>query len=91
MYEDQGPLYQDPNRPVDAQGEIWIMISENSRLLCELVEDGKKSIWSDAEDGGATEAQSSGTQPRVTSSTTEAASSSHKIFPQIQPPQTEAK
>ena len=41
MYEDQGPRCRDPNQQVDAQGEIWIMISENSRLICELVEEGK--------------------------------------------------
>ena len=50
LFVHEGPAYQDPNRPVQAQGEIWITISENSRLLCELVEDGKQSIWSDAED-----------------------------------------
>ena len=91
LFEHKGPAYRDPGSPVQAQGEVWIPISENSTLLCCLIEDGKKSIWSDTEDekadekeaGGATGAQSSETLPRVTSSTTDVqASSSNRPLPQ---------
>ena len=63
-------------------------VSENSSLLCCLIEDGRKSIWSDTEDEaeavGATGAQeSSETLPGVTQSTTkEQASSSNRPLPQ---------
>ena len=93
MYEDKGPRYRDPNQQVDAQGEIWIMISENSRLTCELVEEGKKSIWDDADTGNAEEPASSSKQ-EVTPSITEASSSSNTVLPsgsQQPPTQTEAK
>ena len=93
MYEDKGPRYRDPNQQVDAQGEIWIMISENSRLICELVEGGKKSIWDDADTGNAEEPASS-SKREVTPSITEASSSSNTVLPsgsQQPPTQTEAK
>ena len=61
------------------------MVSENSQLICELVEDGKRSIWEDANIGDADEPQSSSSQREVTPSITEA-SGSQKL-----PTQTEAK
>ena len=69
------------------------MISENSRLICELVEEGKKSIWDDADTGNAEEPASS-SKREVTPSITEASSSSNTVLPsgsQKPPTQAEAK
>ena len=71
---------------VHALGKVWVAVSENSTLLCCLIDDGKKSIWDytddEAETVGATGAQApcesmkEGTLPGVTQSATEEQASS---------------
>ncbi len=54
LLEHECPVYPDPARTVQPQGQVWIAVSENSTLLCCLIEDGKKSIWDDTDEEAET-------------------------------------